>query len=129
MIDGVRVLTPTRHEFLQRVPGPLESLGRIGADCPAAWLLSAQRALEAGSGRAVDYLLALRQPNRMLEAAKQCLDAACHAAGNEPVGCQLALLHAVRIARGFLAAAAADAVANETNGSAGSELQQCLGQL
>lgn len=40
-IDGVRILSPSKHELLQKVPETLEEIFRIGANGPAAMLYEA----------------------------------------------------------------------------------------
>ncbi|VDL98343.1 unnamed protein product [Schistocephalus solidus] len=100
-IDGLRILTPSSHELLQRVPSPLENLGRIGASCPAVLLLSAYKHWEERSGGAHEYLRSIQSGGRMLEAVAQCLDAACHCALASKSTAK-ALLNAARFGRGFL---------------------------
>ncbi|VDP26552.1 unnamed protein product [Schistosoma margrebowiei] len=94
-IDGIRILSPTSHELLQRVPSPLESLGRIGASCPATWLLSASKSLKINCGRTNDYLLPIKQPNQMIDAISHCIEAACHATV-DPI-CQQELLESAHL--------------------------------
>ncbi|KAF8568654.1 hypothetical protein P879_05704 [Paragonimus westermani] len=101
-VDSVRILTPTAHKLLQRVPPALEALGRIGASSPATWLLSASASLRAGSGRTNDYLLLIRTARQMIEAISHCLEAASHSVLD--VECQQALLEAARMGRIFLSA-------------------------
>ncbi|CAH8546484.1 unnamed protein product [Schistosoma guineensis] len=101
-IDGIRILSPTSHELLQRVPSPLESLGRIGASCPATWLLSASKSLKINCGRTNDYLLPIKQPNQMIDAISHCIEAACHATV-DPI-CQQELLESAHLGRGLLSA-------------------------
>ncbi|BHF64295.1 Vacuolar protein sorting-associated protein 16 [Sparganum proliferum] len=100
-VDGLRILTPSSHELLQRVPSPLENLGRIGASCPAVLLLSAYKHWEERSGGAHEYLRSIQSGVRMLEAVSQCLDAACHSALAAKSTAK-ALLSAARFGRGFL---------------------------
>ncbi|TPP63637.1 Vacuolar protein sorting-associated protein 16 protein [Fasciola gigantica] len=100
--DGVRILTPTSHEFLQRVPPALEALGRIGASCPATWLLSASTNLKLGSGRTNDYLMPIKDARQMSEAISHCIEAACHASFDPD--CQKSLLEAANMGRIFMSA-------------------------
>ncbi|CAL8093374.1 unnamed protein product [Calicophoron daubneyi] len=101
-VDGVRVLTPTSSELIQRVPPALEALGRIGASCPATWLLSANSSLKAGSGRANDYLMPIQQSKQMIEAISHCTEAASHAVFD--LESQQNLLEAAHMGRIFLSA-------------------------
>lgn len=100
--DGVRILTPTSHELLQRVPPALEALGRIGASCPATWLLSASTSLKSGSGRTNDYLMPIKDAKQMSEAISHCIEAACHASFDPE--CQKSLLQAANMGRIFMSA-------------------------
>ncbi|KER31198.1 hypothetical protein T265_13025, partial [Opisthorchis viverrini] len=102
VMDAVRMLTPTSHKLLQRVPPALEALGRIGASCPATWLLSASANLQLGSGRANDYLLPIRTSRQLTEAISHCIEAASHAVLDPK--CQQNLLEAAHMGRIFLSA-------------------------
>ncbi|KAK4471247.1 hypothetical protein MN116_004693 [Schistosoma mekongi] len=101
-VDGIRIISPISHELLQRVPSPLESLGRIGASCPATWLLSASKSLKANCGRTNDYLLPIKQTNQMIDAISHCIEAACHATV-DPI-CQQELLESAHLGRILLLA-------------------------
>ncbi|TNN21348.1 Vacuolar protein sorting-associated protein 16 isoform 2 [Schistosoma japonicum] len=101
-VDGIRIISPTSHELLQRVPSPLEALGRIGASCPATWLLSASKSLKANCGRTNDYLLPIKQTNQMIDAVSHCIEAACHATV-DPI-CQQELLESAHLGRILLSA-------------------------
>ncbi|CAH8557563.1 unnamed protein product [Heterobilharzia americana] len=101
-IDGIRIISPTSHELLQRVPSALESLGRIGASCPATWLMSANKSLKAGCGRTNDYLLPIKQVNQMIDAISHCIEAACHATIDH--SCQQELLESAHLGRILLLA-------------------------
>ncbi|KAM7537832.1 hypothetical protein Aperf_G00000069416 [Anoplocephala perfoliata] len=104
-IDGLRVLTPSTHEIVQRVPDELECLGRIGASSPAVHLYSAYREWLAGSGRAHEFLRpVLTSPDAarvMHDAVAACLKAAAHCAPAS-ADVQQNLLAAAHFARGFL---------------------------
>ncbi|VDD83465.1 unnamed protein product [Mesocestoides corti] len=99
-VDGLRVLTPASHELIQRVPQELESLGRIGASCPAVLLLFAYREWEAGSGRAHDFLRSIHSAEKMHAAISDCLVAAGHCA-LASTETQKTLLAAAQFGRGF----------------------------
>lgn len=100
-VDGLRVLTPSSHELIQRVPEELESLGRIGASSSSFLLLSAYREWMENSGRAHDFLRPIQTTERMYEAVSACLTAAGHCA-SASVANQKALLGAAQFGRGFL---------------------------
>lgn len=103
-MDGIRVLTPTTHELIQRVPQDLECLGRIGASNPAVLLLSAYREWEAGSGRAHEYLRPIHSARNMHDAIFACLRAAAHCApaAHTTSDVQSTLLAAAHFGRSFL---------------------------
>lgn len=111
-VDGLRILTPSSHELLQRVPRELEKLGRIGATCPAILLLSAYREWLNGSGRTHDFLRPIQSADRMFEAVDDCLVAAGHSVLASTASASTAttmmsttqqtLLAAARFGRGFL---------------------------
>lgn len=104
-VDGLRVLTPSTHELIQRVPDELECLGRIGASSPAVHLYSAYREWLTGSGRAHAFLRPVfTSPDAaraMHDAVATCLKAAAHCAPAS-VDVQQNLLAAAHFARGFL---------------------------
>lgn len=106
-IDGLRVITPISHELLQRVPPALESLGRIGASCPATWLISACTSLKTKYERTTEYLMPIRHAKQMIEAIAHCTEAACHAVLDH--ACQKDLLEAAHMGRIFLSAMFTDA--------------------
>ncbi|KAL5110401.1 hypothetical protein TcWFU_005446 [Taenia crassiceps] len=101
-VDGLRVLTPTTHEIIQRVPQDLEALGRIGASSSAVLLLSAYREWEAGSGRAHEFLRPIHSASRMHDAVSACLRSAAQCAPASASDVQRTLLEAAHFGRGFL---------------------------
>ncbi|VDK22888.1 unnamed protein product [Taenia asiatica] len=102
VVDGLRVLTPTTHEIIQRVPQELECLGRIGASSSAVLLLSAYREWEAGSGRAHEFLRPIYSASRMHDAVSACLRSAAQCAPASALDVQRTLLEAAHFGRGFL---------------------------
>ncbi|VDP98966.1 unnamed protein product [Trichobilharzia regenti] len=124
-IDGIRIITPTSHELLQRVPSALESLGRIGASCPATWLVSAYKSLKANCGRTNDYLLPIKQTNQMIDAISHCIEAACHATVD--YACQQELLESAHLGRILLLAMfnTTDTTATTTSGTTATTPDNC----
>ncbi|KIH92692.1 hypothetical protein SPBR_02318 [Sporothrix brasiliensis 5110] len=72
-IDGVRVVTNTVCEFLQKVPDVTEEVFRFGAESPASILLDAVQQLEMQSPKADDNIQLIR-PN-LTEAVDNCVNA------------------------------------------------------
>ncbi|VDM32837.1 unnamed protein product [Hydatigera taeniaeformis] len=101
-VDGLRVLTPTTHEIIQRVPQELECLGRIGASSSAVLLLSAYREWEAGSGRAHEFLRPIHSASRMHDAVSACLLSAAQCVPASSSDFQRTLLAAAHFGRSFL---------------------------
>lgn len=73
-IDGVRILTNDKCEFLQKVPEPTEEAFRLGSDAPAAILLDALDQLEKKSPKADDNIQLIR--SNLDEAVDACVRAA-----------------------------------------------------
>lgn len=76
-IDGVRILTNDKCEFLQKVPEPTEEAFRLGSDAPAAILLDALDQLEKKSPKADDNIQMIRP------VLDEAVDACVRAAGQE----------------------------------------------
>ncbi|BBG99776.1 vacuoleless1 [Prunus dulcis] len=74
--DGVRILSNSSMEFLQRVPDSTESIFKIGSTSPAALLYDALDHFDRQSAKA-DENLRLIRPS-LPEAVEACIDAAGH---------------------------------------------------
>ncbi|KAL8172309.1 hypothetical protein V2J09_024113 [Rumex salicifolius] len=72
--DGVRILTNTSMEFLQRVPDSTVSIFKIGSTTPAALLYDALDHFDRRSAKADENLRIIRQ--NLPEAIEACIDAA-----------------------------------------------------
>jgi len=75
-IDCCRVLTDTSVEFLQRVPPATALLLRIGSIEPAAMLLDASDAFDAGSPASEEAARAIVKTGALIEAIETCTEAA-----------------------------------------------------
>ncbi|KAF2161409.1 hypothetical protein M409DRAFT_69767 [Zasmidium cellare ATCC 36951] len=73
-IDGIRVLTNDKCEFLQKVPESVEEVFRIGSETPSAVLLDAIDQLENKSPKADDNIQLIR--SKLDEAVDGCVRAA-----------------------------------------------------
>ncbi|XP_062009057.1 protein VACUOLELESS1 [Rosa rugosa] len=74
--DGVRILSNSSMEFLQRVPDSTESIFKIGSTSPAALLFDALDHFDRRSAKADENLRLIRAS--LSEAVEACIDAAGH---------------------------------------------------
>ncbi|XP_078439056.1 vacuoleless1 (VCL1) isoform X2 [Wolffia australiana] len=74
--DGVRILSNSSMEFLQRVPDSTESIFQIGSTEPAALLYDALEHFDRRSAKADENLRLIR--SSLPEAVEACIDAAGH---------------------------------------------------
>ncbi|XP_037491912.1 protein VACUOLELESS1 isoform X1 [Jatropha curcas] len=74
--DGVRILSNTSMEFLQRVPDSTESIFKIGSTSPASLLFDALDHFDRRSAKADENLRLIR--TSLPEAVEACVDAAGH---------------------------------------------------
>lgn len=94
--DGVRILTNTSMEFLQRVPDSTVSIFKIGSTLPAALLYDALEHFDRQSSKADENLRLIR--SSLPEAIEACADAA----GNEyDITRQRTLLRAASYGQAF----------------------------
>lgn len=75
-VDGVRILSNTSMEFLQRVPDSTVSIFKIGSTLPAALLYDALDHFDRRSAKADENLRLIR--SSLPEAVEACIDAAGH---------------------------------------------------
>lgn len=94
--DGVRILSNTNLEFLQRVPDSTESIFKIGSTSPAALLYDALDHFDRRSAKADENLRLIR--SSLSEAVESCIDAAGH---EFDVTRQRALLRAASYGQAF----------------------------
>nr|BAJ33734.1 unnamed protein product [Eutrema halophilum] len=94
--DGVRILSNTSLEFLQRVPDSTESIFKIGSTSPAALLYDALDHFDRRSAKADENLRLIR--SSLSEAVESCIDAAGH---EFDVTRQRALLRAASYGQAF----------------------------
>jgi len=96
-IDGLRIITNTGHEFLQRVPAANQEIFRIGSMAPGAILMEASREFQKRSHRAEEYIRLVKDQLEL--AVSQCIEAA----GNEwQPSVQKMLLRAAQLGKSFL---------------------------
>ncbi|XP_048390970.1 vacuolar protein sorting-associated protein 16 homolog [Stegostoma tigrinum] len=78
-VDGVRIISPSNHEFLHEVPPACQDIFKIASMAPGALLLEAHKEYEKESQKADEYLREIKEQNLLFEAVQQCIEAA----GNE----------------------------------------------
>nr|CAG4635949.1 EOG090X01BU [Eubosmina coregoni]SVE69644.1 EOG090X01BU [Eubosmina coregoni] len=95
--DGVRIITNSTHEFLQKVPQANQEIFRIGSMAPGAILVEASREFQKRSHRAEEYIRLVKDQLEL--AVTQCIEAA----GNEwQPTIQKMLLRAAQLGKSFL---------------------------
>ncbi|XP_060525392.1 vacuolar protein sorting-associated protein 16 homolog isoform X2 [Cylas formicarius] len=72
-IDGVRIVTNSQQELLQKVPDEVQKIFRINSTEPGSFLLEASKQFQKGSHKANEYICLVKQ--NLEEAVNQCLDA------------------------------------------------------
>ncbi|KAH8154271.1 uncharacterized protein LAJ45_02039 [Morchella importuna] len=75
-IDGIRLISTEKCEFLQKVPDVTEEIFKIGATSPASILLDAVDQIERKSPKADDNIQLIR--SQLPEAVDACVKAAGH---------------------------------------------------
>ncbi|CAL8390734.1 unnamed protein product, partial [Boreogadus saida] len=77
-LDGVRLLSPSRHELLQEVPLVCEDIFKIASMGPGALLLEAHKEYQKSSQKADEYLREIKEQGMLGDAVRQCVEAAGH---------------------------------------------------
>lgn len=75
-LDGVRLLSSSNHEFLQRVPPPIEDVFKIGSMRAGSMLYEAYKEYDKKSKRADEYIRVIMEQGIMNDAVDQCVLAA-----------------------------------------------------
>jgi len=75
-LDGVRLLSASRHELLQRVPDPIEYVFKIGSLKAGSMLYEAYKEYDKKSKRADEYIRVILEQGIMGDAVDQCVLAA-----------------------------------------------------
>ncbi|XP_059906955.1 vacuolar protein sorting-associated protein 16 homolog isoform X7 [Gadus macrocephalus] len=98
-LDGVRLLSPSRHELLQEVPLVCEDIFKIASMGPGALLLEAHKEYQKSSQKADEYLREIKEQGMLGDAVRQCVEAAGH---EQHTHTQKALLRAASFGKCFL---------------------------
>lgn len=75
-VDGVRILSGTQHEIIQKVPAVVQKIFRINSTSPGSFLLEASKQYQKRSHRADEYISLVRDD--LEQAVSQCVEAAGH---------------------------------------------------
>lgn len=75
-LDGVRILSADRHEFLQKVPDASSAVFRPGSTDPAALLFDASECFAQRSAKADEGIRAIKA--QLASAVDTCIEAAGH---------------------------------------------------
>ena len=76
-VDGLRIITTEKHEFLEKVDKSVESIFAIGVFTPASLLKTAYEMYLSQNSSSGDSIRSLQQDDQLLEAVEACLTAAC----------------------------------------------------
>lgn len=75
-IDGVRVLSGSSHEMIQKVPNVVQKIFRINSTDPASYLLEASKQFQKRSHKADSYMDLVK--DKLDAAIRACIDGAGH---------------------------------------------------
>nr|CAB3267627.1 vacuolar protein sorting-associated protein 16 homolog [Phallusia mammillata] len=75
-MDGIRIVTVNRHDFLQHVPNAVEGIFKVGSMAPGALLNDAAKEYNHQSEKADEYLRMLLDNGQLPEAVEKCTLAA-----------------------------------------------------
>ncbi|KAK0096935.1 hypothetical protein PV326_003829 [Microctonus aethiopoides] len=96
-VDGVRVISGTSHEMIQKVPNVTQRIFRINSIDPASYLLEASKQFEKRSHKADSYIDLVK--DKLTMAVKDCVNAASHEFNCET---QKLLMRAAKFGKGFI---------------------------
>lgn len=72
-IDGIRIISNTQHELLQKVPEVVQKIFRINSTEPGSFLLEASKQFQKGSHKANEYICLVKSD--LETAVNQCIEA------------------------------------------------------
>ncbi|KAH8278657.1 hypothetical protein KR018_006656 [Drosophila ironensis] len=96
-MDGVRIITQTSHEMIQRLPKCVENIFAVNSQEPASYLFEAQKKFEEESYKSDEYLSMCR--GKLDEAVSECIEAASFEFCPET---QKSLLRTAYFGKGFI---------------------------
>ncbi|EDW82995.1 uncharacterized protein Dwil_GK22550 [Drosophila willistoni] len=96
-MDGVRIITQSSHEMIQRLPKCVENIFAVNSQEPASYLFEAQKKFEEKSYKSDEYLSMCREKIGL--AVNQCIEAASYEFCTET---QKSLLRTANFGKGFI---------------------------
>ncbi|XP_055381224.1 vacuolar protein sorting-associated protein 16 homolog [Condylostylus longicornis] len=96
-LDGIRILTYTSHELIQKVPTCVSNIFAINSQQPASFLFEAHKKFLEKSHQSDEYLNLIR--NKFVEAVDECIEAAGYEFDPET---QKVLIKAAYFGKGFI---------------------------
>ncbi|XP_011305829.1 vacuolar protein sorting-associated protein 16 homolog [Fopius arisanus] len=95
-VDGVRIISGSSHEMIQKVPNVVQRIFRINSTDPASYLLEASRQFQKRSHKADSYIDLVK--DKLDSAIKDCVNAASHEFNPDT---QKLLMRAAKFGKGF----------------------------
>ncbi|XP_063994060.1 vacuolar protein sorting-associated protein 16 homolog [Diachasmimorpha longicaudata] len=95
-VDGVRIISGSSHEMIQKVPNVVQKVFRINSTDPASYLLEASRQFQKRSHKADSYIDLIKE--KLDSAIKDCVNAASHEFDPDT---QKLLMRAAKFGKGF----------------------------
>nr|AOM63317.1 vacuolar protein sorting 16A [Drosophila melanogaster] len=96
-MDGVRIITQSSHEIIQRLPKCVENIFAVNSQEPASYLFEAQKKFEEKSYKSDEYLSMCREKIDL--AVSECIEAASYEFCPET---QKSLLRTAYFGKGFI---------------------------
>ncbi|CAG9864088.1 unnamed protein product [Phyllotreta striolata] len=96
-VDGIRIVSNTQHEMLQKVPEVVQKIFRINSTDPGSFLLEASKQFQKGSHKANEYICLVK--NDLETAVNQCIEAVSY---EFDVDVQKLLLRAAQFGKCFI---------------------------
>ncbi|XP_050500351.1 vacuolar protein sorting-associated protein 16 homolog [Diabrotica virgifera virgifera] len=106
-IDGIRIVSNTQHELLQKVPESVQKIYRINSTEPGSFLLEASKQFQRGSHKANEYICLVK--NDLEIAVNQCIEAVGYEFDTE---IQQMLIRAAQFGKCFIPDARSDVYVN-----------------
>ncbi|KAG5894092.1 hypothetical protein JTB14_003948 [Gonioctena quinquepunctata] len=106
-IDGVRILSNTQHEILQKVPEVVQKIFRINSTDPGSFLLEASKQFQKGSHKANEYICLVKKD--LQTAVYQCIEAVGYEFDTEV---QKMLIRAAQFGKCFISDMRSDSYVN-----------------
>ncbi|XP_062127143.1 vacuolar protein sorting-associated protein 16 homolog [Drosophila sulfurigaster albostrigata] len=96
-MDGVRIITQSSHEMIQRLPKCVENIFAVNSQAPASYLFEAQKKFEEKSYKSDEYLSMCRSNIEL--AVNECIEAATYEFCPET---QKSLMRTAYFGKGFI---------------------------